>query len=225
MVCTTCRSKIKNDSCPFDRSPIAYTRNRVIEKLLESVKSVSCKNAEYGCNEMLGYLEKNDHEKACKHSPCSCPLSGCDFLGSSSQLYQHFRAQHQNSSVLFRYDQDFSIRLDAKNDKFLVLLEGRDDNILFVLHNARSNQQQNGLSISCISSSREARNEYKISVSFGSNNVSTLTFRSAISSSKKQLDNLPKLGFPLVPWLLDATDGRLNLKICIFKDRLPHWLR
>ncbi|KAL5809984.1 hypothetical protein ACOSQ3_026680 [Xanthoceras sorbifolium] len=94
VACSSCCSKLGN-KCPSCCSPIGHNRCRAIEKVLESVK-VICANSKYGCKETMSYSQSHDHEKTCRHAPCSCPLSDCCFVGSSSQLYQHFIGRHNS---------------------------------------------------------------------------------------------------------------------------------
>ncbi|KAL5745107.1 hypothetical protein ACOSP7_026253 [Xanthoceras sorbifolium] len=94
VACSSCCSKLGN-KCPSSCSPIGHNRCRAIEKVLESVK-VICANSKYGCKETMSYSQRDDHEKTCRHAPCLCPLSDCCFVGSSSQLYQHFIGRHNS---------------------------------------------------------------------------------------------------------------------------------
>ncbi|XP_062004125.1 E3 ubiquitin-protein ligase SINA-like 10 [Rosa rugosa] len=131
IACSSCSTKIKN-KCPSCSWPIGYNRCRAIEKVLESIR-MSCQNIKYGCKEWMTCNNKNEHEKACMHSPCSCPHSGCNFVSSTKKLYQHFSSNHLNSATRFLYNSSFSITINF-NDKFLVLQE-QNDGILFILDN------------------------------------------------------------------------------------------
>jgi E3 ubiquitin-protein ligase SIAH1 len=132
IACASCCIKLRN-KCPSCFWPIGYNRCRSIEKVLESVK-ISCPNAKYGCKEAVSYSKKSDHEKTCIYAPCSCPLSSCNFIASSKQLYIHFSRKHPTSATCFQYGSMFSVTLKI-NDKFIVLKE-QNDSVLFVLNNS-----------------------------------------------------------------------------------------
>ncbi|KAJ4706973.1 E3 ubiquitin-protein ligase [Melia azedarach] len=94
IACELCFAKIKN-SCPSCRLPLGHNRNRAIEKVLQSAQ-VICKNSKYGCKETTSVRKKQYHEKECQHTPRLCPLRDCNFVGSPSQLCQHFNRKHNN---------------------------------------------------------------------------------------------------------------------------------
>lgn len=215
VICSSCLDKlVKKNECPTCRSYVGNNRNIAIEKVLQSI-AVTCKNSEYGCEEKTSLDKIHDHEKKCEHVPCSCPLANCNFLGSSTKLYQHFTAEHSKSVVQFQYDKYFKVSLKAK-EKFLGLQEEKDDSVLFVLHNT-SEKSGRSLSINCICS-KYVRKRYKIRASFGSE----YSLKSgAITSSSKRCTDYSSLGNLRVPLAFFAKNGRIHLAICIYKDNLP----
>ncbi|XVE72169.1 hypothetical protein DITRI_Ditri11bG0017100 [Diplodiscus trichospermus] len=76
---------------------------------------------------------KQKHEKICPFAPCSCPISGCNFEGSSEQLFRHFGNEHKYSATRFRYGRSVPITLGI-DEKLLVLREVTDGS-LFILTN------------------------------------------------------------------------------------------
>ncbi|XP_062006976.1 E3 ubiquitin-protein ligase SINA-like 10 [Rosa rugosa] len=102
IACFLCCTKI-NNKCPSCSGPIRSNRFRAIEKVLES-STTPCQNIKYGCNTPVTYNKKNEHEKTCVFSPCSCPYVGCNFVSSTKELYQHFNNDHLDSATGFLYD-------------------------------------------------------------------------------------------------------------------------
>lgn len=131
IACSSCCIKIKN-SCPSCSWPIGYNRCRAMEKVLESAK-VSCKNRPYGCEEKVTYSKKHDHEATCNFVPCSCPHSECNFQGSSRQLAQHSRGEHQNSLTDFSFNNAFLVTLEFNaGDRFRILEEANEGSLFVV---------------------------------------------------------------------------------------------
>ncbi|KAJ4706971.1 E3 ubiquitin-protein ligase [Melia azedarach] len=146
IACSKCCSKLA-DRCPSCCLPVGF-RNRAIEKILESSK-VLCQNAKYGCREIMIFNDRHNHETKCGYAPCSCPLSSCEFIDSSSQLYQHFSDKHKQSAVQFLYNSFFQIKLNVQ-DKYLILQE-KKEGTLFVLNNSKNaDHSANIISIDCI---------------------------------------------------------------------------
>ncbi|KAJ4706702.1 E3 ubiquitin-protein ligase [Melia azedarach] len=222
VLCSFCLIRLlpKKNQCPSCRSPVGTNRNIAIEKVLQSVTLLTCRNAKYGCEEttLLTLEKKHHHEKTCGHSPCSCPLSDCNFLGSSTQLYQHLFAQHSNSAVVlqFQYDKYFKVKLNATQE-FLVLQEEKDNSLLFVLQN-RIEQRGRSLSIHCIST-RYVRKQYKIRANWGAS--CAIKMRSIARSSKRWRD-YDDLGYLTVPSLVYDNEEKIDLDIYLYKDSLPN---
>ncbi|KAJ0087803.1 hypothetical protein Patl1_32981 [Pistacia atlantica] len=97
IACSSCCTKIRN-KCPSCCLPIGYNCCRAIEKVLESIK-IKCQNTKYGCKETTSFTKKLDHAKTCHHAPCSYPMSDYNFVGSCTQLYKHFRDEHNVEEV------------------------------------------------------------------------------------------------------------------------------
>ncbi|KAJ0042570.1 hypothetical protein Pint_18661 [Pistacia integerrima] len=125
IVCSLCCTRLgRCSTCPL---PVGNIRCRAIEKVLESVK-VRCPNTN-----LFRYSLQKDHEQTCQHVPCSCPLSHCNFISTSTKLYQHFSEKHQNSAVHFMYNRVLNIVLNVDNT-FIVLQEEKYGD-LFILNN------------------------------------------------------------------------------------------
>ncbi|KAM5577094.1 E3 ubiquitin-protein ligase SINA-like 7 [Rosa sericea] len=181
IACSLCCTKI-NNKCPTCSGPIRSNRCRAIEKVLES-STTPCQNIKYGCNTPVTYNKKNEHEKACVFSPCSCPYVGCNFVSSTKELYQHFSNDHLDSATGFLYDNvelDFSFPVTLnKNDSFLVVRE-KHSGTLFILHNSTIEVLGNVVTVSCIKPSFMEDFNYYL---FVTNKESILTFRSVTKST------------------------------------------
>lgn len=206
IACSSCCTKISN-KCPSCSWPIGYNRCRAIEKVLESVK-IACQNAQYGCKETVTYSKKKDHEKTCTYSPCSCPFRTCNFVSSSEQLYLHVSGQHFEAAVHFGYNSSFSVTLKDSDD-FLVL-QGREDNVLFILN---SNVESLGsvVWVSCIWPCSFKGFFYELKVKTAEN---SLRLQSFTNCSQARVDVRPSNGYLLIPKDLFGSDGQL--KLCLY---------
>ncbi|XP_031282267.1 E3 ubiquitin-protein ligase SINA-like 10 [Pistacia vera] len=206
IVCSSCCTQIRN-KCPSCRLPIGHNRCLAIEKVLESIK-VKCQNTRYGCKETTSYGKKLDHAKTCHHAPCSCPLSDCNFVGSCTQLYKHFRDEHENSSVKFQHNKVFQITLNF-DDTFIVLQEEKDG-VLFIL-NIRIESLTNVISVCCIAPSAKEQIYYDIVAESGG---SIIRFQSYAKNIQSWIDNQPSSGI-LLPADSSGHSGQLKLEICV----------
>ncbi|XP_044505784.1 E3 ubiquitin-protein ligase SINA-like 10 isoform X2 [Mangifera indica] len=213
--CSSCSTKLTN-RCASCFCNIAY-RNRAVEKILESV-IISCQNAIYGCRSTMTYQTKHEHEKTCMYLPCSCPLSDCIFVGSSSQLYKHYRDNHEDSAVKFQYNHNMQVTLKA-DEKFLVLQE-EEDGVLFILYN-KTERLGNVILVSCIGTGSQTWN-YDILSRMGTS-ATTLNFQSTCLCAKDLLDDplsvfgLDTVGFLVVPSNFIGSCGKLELVVCIWR--------
>ncbi|XP_008229332.1 PREDICTED: putative E3 ubiquitin-protein ligase SINA-like 6 [Prunus mume] len=209
IACSSCCTKIKN-KCPSCSWPIGYNRCRAIEKILESIR-ISCQNIKHGCKEMVTYNKKNEHEKACVYSPCSCPLSGCNFISSSKQLYLHFTVSHVDYATRFLYGINFSITLNIK-DKFLVLQEKREG-ILFILDN-HAEKLGNLVSLCCIQPIFKGGFYYDL---LAKTNESSLRFQSFTKNSAGQVISPSSTGYFIIPSDFFSS-GKLHMDLCIWRN-------
>ncbi|KAJ4706979.1 E3 ubiquitin-protein ligase [Melia azedarach] len=132
-----------------------------IEEVLELLRR-KCKNAENGCQETVGYSRNDDHEKTCRHAPYSCPLSDCNFVGSTSQLYLAFGAEHRKPAVDFKYNVQLNVNLNV-NEKFLFFRDEISGH-LFIINNRITRELGNIVSISSIGASQEKELTHQIGV-------------------------------------------------------------
>ncbi|KAK2986740.1 hypothetical protein RJ640_010965 [Escallonia rubra] len=206
--CSPCCRKLKH-KCPSCSLPIGYNRCRAIEKVLESVR-ISCRNMKHGCKETMSYSKKHDHEQTCIHASCSCPLSGCSFVGSSKQLYKHFSNKHPNSATSFSYDDYFSVSLGI-NQKHIILRE-RTEGMIFIL-NKGIECLGNVVNINCIGpSSSKIECSYDLIARDG---ASYVILQCSAKNIARWFEHLPPRAFLLLPKDLIGSHGQIKFQIRI----------
>lgn len=172
-----------------------------------------CRNAQYGCEEIVDYSKRKEHENICVCSPCACPLRKCHFVGSSTQLSEHFSSKHWDSGRRFQYNSPLPITLN-KNEAFLVL-QAEKDGILFLL-NKGTESIGHTLMITCISPS-SLREQYLYDIVSERGN-SCLRLKSYTNNYPGRVEGSPPVDFLLVPFgFLDST-GKLDLEMCIWNS-------
>lgn len=107
-------------------------RGSVMEKVLQSSK-IACKNASFGCKEMLLCNEKRAHQKSCTFQPFPCPLSDCNFVANIVVLGKHFKENHQLQRTTFSYNEVFHVSLDLDDNG--IVLQALNDDRLFLITN------------------------------------------------------------------------------------------
>ncbi|KAK9106170.1 hypothetical protein Scep_023014 [Stephania cephalantha] len=131
--CDRCRTRRKK--CITCLLEIGSIRCFAIEKVMEYVK-LSCKHAHYGCKETMFYNQREEHEKKCNYSPCSCPVEGCLFsTGSSEELGQHVKEHHPSFPMEFRFKVPFDVWLDENVSSHM--LQERTEGLLFLITNLK----------------------------------------------------------------------------------------
>ncbi|KAF2313829.1 hypothetical protein GH714_013721 [Hevea brasiliensis] len=214
--CSSCCKKLAN-KCPSCSLPMGYNRCRAIEKVLESVK-LPCQNLMYGCREMVILSKKFDHNKTCTHAPCSCPLSGCNFVGSSKQLYQHFSRKHKGSATHFQYNNTFPVFFTL-NDKYRILQEEKEG-VLFVLNN-KAEILGNVITISCIAPSASNREYfYELTAKMEGSNLRFQSFTKTIQKGNDE--DVHAEEFLVVPNSYFGSYGQISLDLVIWRcDAYP----
>ena len=201
----------------LQESILVFPKNRSvvcgdIELVVESIKA-PCRNREYGCNETLDYMTRNDHEETCIYSPCACPLQDCNYVGSSELLALHFSSKHWDSGRRFRYNYPLAILLQV-DEQFLVL-QAEEDGVLFLLNNGRETNG-NTVMITCISpSSSKVRFMYDIVSCRGS---SSLRLKSVAENFPGRMEDFTPVDFLLIPSHFIHSSRKLSLDICIWNS-------
>ncbi|XP_004711279.3 E3 ubiquitin-protein ligase SIAH1-like [Echinops telfairi] len=94
LVCNNCRPKL--DICPTCRVLLGSIRNLALEKVADLVQ-FPCKYAVWGCERILAYTEKADHQVNCEFRCYSCPFPGdsCKWMGLMNAAVPHLMDQHR----------------------------------------------------------------------------------------------------------------------------------
>ncbi|KAL1531546.1 RING-type E3 ubiquitin transferase [Salvia divinorum] len=172
-----------------------------------------CRNAQYGCAEIVDYNKRREHEDVCISSPCAFPLWKCHYVGSSAQLSEHFSSKHWDSGRRFQYNCPLPITLN-KNEAFLVL-QAEKDGILFLL-NKGTESIGHTVMITCISPS-SSKEQYLYDILSERGN-SCLRLKSYTNNFPGRVEGSPPVDFLLVPYgFVDAT-GKLDLELCIWNS-------
>lgn len=210
VACSSCCNKLGN-KCPSCSMPIGYNRCRAIEKVIESVK-LPCLNIKYGCNESVSYNNRQDHEKMCIYAQCSCPISKCDFIGSSKKLFRHFSIKHPNSAKRFKYNCLFPIDLGV-GQRYLILQEQTDDRI--VILNNEAEPLGIVLSVICVGPSPTKREcAYYLTARKEDSSVRLQSFAESVP---QWAERCPSKKFLLVPSDFIGSSGKLKLELCIWE--------
>ncbi|KAI8541926.1 hypothetical protein RHMOL_Rhmol08G0098300 [Rhododendron molle] len=211
LACSSCCIKGRN-KCPSCSSTIGRNGCRPIEKIIESVKT-SCQNQKYGCSEMVFFCKKRDHEDVCIYVPCSCPLTGCAFVGSSKNLALHLSTKHSGSAKCFCYDCSIPISLEIQQKS--VILQEEHDGTVFILNNGVQNLG-NVIDVICIAPSSSERGfPYDLLATNGGRSVKLQSFAEQVCG---RVDHTPK-SFLVVPSDFFGSRGHLKLELRI--SRLP----
>lgn len=202
--------------------PIAHTRCRAIESVLESMK-IACKNAKYGCKELVKYGEKHTHEKTCVFQRCFCPQIGCDHVNNYRDLTFHFRMTHMLAEPPFTYDEVFDTELRCEEDT--VVLQALTDGILFVIKN-QIGRHLNTVTLCHIGpSSLNLEFPFELYVMPQQGRRNPRLFRSKAKNVQDHKSGSPSSCFLVVPSEFFQPSGRLALKICIHKKVVVRTLK
>ncbi|KAL6512920.1 hypothetical protein OROHE_019710 [Orobanche hederae] len=172
-----------------------------------------CRNAQYGCTQIVDYTRRKDHEDACTCSPCACPLHTCHFVGSTAQLSEHFSSNHWDSGRRFQYNSPLLVTLN-KNEAFLVL-QAEKDGILFLL-NKGTESIGHTVMITCISPG-SSKEQYLYDVVSERGN-SCLRLKSYTNNFPGRVEGSPPVDFLLVPYGFSNSRGELDLEMCIWNS-------
>lgn len=206
IVCSICYNKLQQICLKCSNCLI---RCRAFENLLNSIQ-MFCPNKKYGCKERISFTRDMEHVEECIHVPCYCPLSSCDYVGSSGVLSNHFSHQHEDSRIKFSYGQSFIVSFKS-NDKTMVLQE-ETDRKLYILNNRPVNLG-NAVNISCIGPSYSDQH-YHCDI-LARSQICTLKLESSVKNVQRV--NLATLSsnFLLIPFEHFGSFDLLNLEICI----------
>ncbi|OMO75897.1 Seven-in-absentia protein, sina [Corchorus capsularis] len=185
-------------------------------ELIVEAGRTACRNREYGCCETVDYTRNNDHEENCIFAPCACPLTNCNFVGSSEQLSLHFSSKHWDSGRRFRYNIPLHVTL-GMNGHFLVL-QAEEDGILFILNKAGVESIGNMVTVTCIAPSSSKEKFLYDLISVSAKGISSLRLKSLTENFPGRVEGFPPLDFLLIPYRFLGPSGELNLEVCIWNS-------
>ncbi|ESQ47265.1 hypothetical protein EUTSA_v10028143mg, partial [Eutrema salsugineum] len=212
LACSLCCNKVKN-ICPSCTLPIGYSRCRAMEKVIEATR-VSCPHAKYGCKENISYGNQSSHEKLCVFTPCSCPMSDCNYTGSYNDLMNHVDVEHKEDLLLFSWDTPLKIKFNLGEK--LTILKEKNHGKLIVVQGSNGSQGMI-VRVSCFAPSVPESERLSL---FCSLKLKSLNYRLKhglkVTNIQKMSDEQPEYGFMLVPsYML----GRTYMDICISHRR------
>lgn len=171
----------------------------------------------YGCTESLSYSKKLAHEKACTYTPCSCPYTGCDFVGVAKCLYSHFSQQHTSNKFIF----NAIIPILLHNTQKHAYLQETSQNTLFIL--TRSVETVGSfINVVCVAPSSEKRLfSYEVTATYGESSVKLKTF---VDLMTKWTSHPPAKMRLLVPSEFIGSSGLLRVDVMIRRNAsLARW--
>uniref|UniRef100_A0A453DQ97 SIAH-type domain-containing protein n=2 Tax=Aegilops tauschii TaxID=37682 RepID=A0A453DQ97_AEGTS len=108
----------------------ANTHCGQLDKVVGAAK-VPCPYKGFGCDRYVVFHEAADHQRVCQCAPCTCPESGCPFVGSRAMLVNHFAADHQRPAVTLRYGRSWSLSFSLSHAWHLLV--GEEDCSVFLV--------------------------------------------------------------------------------------------
>ncbi|KAL8472682.1 hypothetical protein ACS0TY_029774 [Phlomoides rotata] len=212
--CGSCCTTILKNKCSNCCLPIGTIRCRAIEKVVVSVR-VTCQYMPYGCAEMFSYSKKVAHEKACNYVPLSCPCIGCDFVGISKCLYDHFPWKHKDFSRQFYFNTQVFIGVSS-TDNHVILREGRKG-VLFILN--RCNETIGScFNVVCLAPPA-SENRYSYELTASENRYSVNVKTSVVEMMPKWTAQPPAKMSLIVPSNFISTTQVISLGVIIRKKR------
>uniref|UniRef100_A0ACD5VE47 Uncharacterized protein n=1 Tax=Avena sativa TaxID=4498 RepID=A0ACD5VE47_AVESA len=92
---------------------------------------VPCPYRAFGCEQYVVYHGAADHQRACQCAPCSCPESGCPFVGSRGMLLDHIAAAHSRLAVTVRYGRSSNLNFPLSQSWHALVAE--EDRSVFLV--------------------------------------------------------------------------------------------
>lgn len=99
---------------------IGFIRCRLLERVLAEI-STFCRFSDYGCQEIVKYVERRKHEESCRCEPVACPVGDCGYLGAGTGLHGHVLDEHLGEVSYVSYLQTTTVTV-LKSAPFCLLL-------------------------------------------------------------------------------------------------------
>ncbi|KAL6626621.1 hypothetical protein ACP70R_030347 [Stipagrostis hirtigluma subsp. patula] len=133
LACGACRALLPGSRC---RACVhgggAYGRCPGLDAFFRAVK-IQCPYDAYGCASYVPYCDAGDHQRVCPCAPCSCPESGCAFLGPPPKLLDHISGEHCRPATLIRYGQEWSLTLPLSQRWHVLVVEHQERPAVFLV--------------------------------------------------------------------------------------------
>ncbi|KAM3198248.1 hypothetical protein ACQJBY_073411 [Aegilops geniculata] len=226
VLCSHCPEKLREVGhvlrlgtfCALCCKSTSYSRCVELEQFIDAMK-VPCSNQTYGCNEFVGYQQKEKHESSCPHAPCYCPEDDCSFKAPACCLLDHFVTAHGWSPTNLGYNKPLKILLER--DRRFTLLVGEDMSLFLLINTLTS--IGSALAVVCVRP-HESEPSYSCNISAAAHGVAggktdgRLVFQKDPHVSSSSLAGGVKLGnfFLLVPLeFAETSSGELTVHIRI----------
>ncbi|XP_018333256.1 E3 ubiquitin-protein ligase siah2-like [Agrilus planipennis] len=125
-ICEKCTNQLFK--CPICQQNFTKARSINLESLAIKMQ-YPCTNSSYGCQERLTFIERNSHMKVCSYKKYSCPLKGCFFTGSKSEIKSHWDSKKLKTKT-YGIKKVGRSKLKA-NSYFVRLVEAYNENFWF----------------------------------------------------------------------------------------------
>ncbi|KHN44664.1 E3 ubiquitin-protein ligase SINA-like 1 [Glycine soja] len=208
ILCSPCCNK-HGYKCPFCSMFIGDKRCRAIEAVMESMKTVCC-YAKHGCNAIVRYSEKRDHEKTCTFVPCLCPQPRCDWISNSNELGQHFKVKHFYKRIPFKYGEFFYVSL--RRDTTTRVLQAVSDGKLFVISNDKREKKNSLILFHVGPNSWIPKFDYEVRATSDGAVLLPQTFVETTQGLKFEFSLLSFLHIPIEMW---PCNGQIKLQFLI----------
>ncbi|XP_015698954.2 E3 ubiquitin-protein ligase SINA-like 10, partial [Oryza brachyantha] len=164
LACGVCHGKLSDVHCrACGDGGAAYAHNPVLDAFARSAK-ICCPNDKYGCDIYVTYCEVADHQRACPHTPCSCPEPGCGFLGAPPALLAHLTADHSWPAQEITYRAVHPLWVPASERRRLLFVRGDGDERRVFLLAMGAHGAATTVSVSCVRANAAAGPQYTCKV-------------------------------------------------------------
>ncbi|KAM3207872.1 hypothetical protein ACQJBY_062884 [Aegilops geniculata] len=123
LACGDCRgerpgSQWQCERC--DRGGAFDIRSMTMEAIVSSAR-VECPHD--GCGRYITYHKLEDHQSACQHAACRCPVPGCDFAAPPPALLHHLNTLHSVPVHMVQYGKVLQLQVPVLEPRRLLFVE------------------------------------------------------------------------------------------------------
>lgn len=113
-----------------------------------------CPYSEFGCSSYPVYFQAADHERACPHAPCYCPVLGCEAYTSPARLLDHFRSAHGWPVSEVSYGKPSMLAVPPAD--VVHALVGKEDRCVFLVSASALGAASRAVSVVCVRANSDA---------------------------------------------------------------------